>query len=167
MGIIFIILSHVVTLLVILALLYGSYQAIIRAGSTAEQIIRGLALVAGVFAYLAAKALGVSVPSLLVKTLNDGHWFSLLFFGSLIPSVAGFLLIRYIVACMKKHDSIAIRVMLMISSLALVMFSDVYIAAAGQAKLDDLRPLLPNVSFLLTMMCYIVFHYQPANSRAN
>jgi len=41
------------------------------------------------------------------------------------------------------------------------MFANVYITAAGQAKLDDLRPLLPNVTFLLTMMCYVVFEYQP------
>ena len=161
MGIVFVVLSHAATLLGILALCLGCYRAVVRSASTPEQIIRGMALVAGVFAYLAAKALGVSIPTLLVKTVDDAHWFSLLFLGTLVPSAAGFLLIRYVMACMRKHDVIAVRVMLMVSALALVMFADVYVAAAGEAKLVDLRPLLPNVSFLLTMMCYIVFEYRP------
>jgi hypothetical protein len=62
---------------------------------------------------------------------------------------------------MKKDDDIATRIMLLISSLVLIMFADVYVVAAGEAKLDNLRPLLPNVTFLLTMMCYVVLEYRP------
>ncbi len=161
MGPFFILLSHAVTVLGIVALGYGAYLAIVTTKSIPERIVRGLALTAGTFAYLAAKALGISLPSLIVQSVEGGKWYSLIFLGAIIPSLAGFFLIRYVMACMMKHDAIAIRVMLMISALVLVMFGDVYIVAAGEAKLDDMRPLLPNVTFLLTMMCYIVFEYRP------
>ena len=164
MGTFFIILSHAVTVLGIVALGYGAFFAITNTKSIPERIVRGLALTAGTFAYLAAKALGVSLPSLVVQSVEGGKWFSLIFIGAIIPSLAGFFLIRYMMACMKKHDAIAIRVMLMIAALVLVMFADVYVVAASQAKLEDLRPLLPNVTFLLTMMCYIVFEYRPRDT---
>ncbi len=161
MGTFFIVLSHAVTVVGILSLGYGAFVAMAATKSVPERIVRGLALTAGVFAYLAAKALGVSLPSLIVQSVEGGKWFSLIFLGAIIPSLAGFFLIRYMMASMKKHDAIAIRVMLMIAALVLVMFTDVYVVAAGQAKLEDMRPLLPNITFLLTMMCYIVFEYRP------
>ncbi len=161
LGTFFIVLSHAVTILGICALGYGEYFAIVATKSIPERLVRGLALTAGAFAYLAAKALGISLPSLIVQSVEGGKWFSLVFLGAIIPSLAGFFLIRYIMKCMKKHDAIAIRIMLLISALVLVMFGDVYVAAAEKAKLDDLTPLLPNVTFLLTMMCYVVFEYRP------
>ncbi len=161
MSTFFIIISHLVTIAGIFALGYGAYRAIIATRSISERIVRGLALTAGAFAYLASKAIGISLPTLVMQSVEAGKWLSFITIGAIIPSLAGFFLIRYIMSCMRKHDAIAIRVMIMMASLVLVMFADVYITAAGQAKLDDLRPLLPNVTFLLTMMCYVVFEYQP------
>ena len=161
MATLFIILSHLVTLAGLAALGYGGFRAIIATRSISERIVRGLAMTAGTFAYLASKALGISLPTIILESVEAGKWFSFITIGAIIPSLAGFFLSRYIMSCMRKHDAIAIRVMIMMAALIFVMFGDVYVAAAGQAKLLDLRPLLPNVSFLLTMMCYVVFEYRP------
>ena len=166
MGIFFIILSHAMMVFGIVSVIYGAYMAIASTKSIAERIVRGLAFIAGTFAYLAAKTLGISLPSLLVQSVAGGKWFALILLGTVIPAVSGFLLIRYIMACMRAHDAIAIRVMLMVAALVLVMFADVYIAAAAQAGFQNLRPLLPNVTFVLTMLCYIVFEYRPKDPGA-
>lgn len=162
----FICLSNAIIIAGIGALGFGAWLAVVSTRSVSERIVRGLALVAGVFAYLAAKALGVSVPSALIRSVDDSHWFSLLTLGALLPSTAASFLIRYVMRCMRRHDCIALRVMLMVSSLVLVMFSDVYVAAVNQAKLNTLSPLLPNVTFLLTMICYVVFEYEPRDRDA-
>lgn len=150
----------------IAALIYGAYRAVVATKTTSERIIRGIALTAGSFAYFLSKSLGLSLPELVMESVQAGKIFSFVTIATLIPALAGYLLIRYIMACMKKHDAIAIRVMLMLSALVLVMFADVYIAAAGQAKTSDLRALAPNMSFLLTMMCYIVFEFRPRDASA-
>ena len=161
MSIFFIILSHMVTIAGLATLGYGGYRAIIATRTVSERIVRGIAMTAGTFAYLASKALGISLPTLILEAVAQGKWFSFLLIGAVIPALAGFFLTRYIMSCMRKHDAIAVRVMIMLSALVFVMFGDVYVAAAGEAKLLDLRPLLPNVTFLLTMMCYIVLEYRP------
>jgi len=160
----FICLGNTIMVAGIIALCGGAWMAIVQ--TISERIVRGLALVADVFAYLAAKALGISIPAVLIRSVDDSHWFSLLTLGAVLPSFAGFFLIRYVLRCMRRHDSIAIRVMLMVSSLVLVMFSDVYVAAVNQVKLNTLTPLLPNVTFVLTMICYVVFEYQPLDKEA-
>ena len=161
MATLFIFLSHLVTLAGLAALGYGGFCAIVATRSISERIVRGLAMTAGTFAYLASKALGISLPTLIMESVEAGKWFSFITIGAIIPSLAGFFLIRYVMSCMRKHDAIAVRIMIMLSALVFVMFGDVYVVAAGQAKLVDLRPLLPNVTFLLTMMCYVVFEYRP------
>lgn len=166
METLFIVLSHLVTLAGLAALGYGGYRAIVATRSISERIVRGLAITAGAFAYLASKALGIALPTLVMESVEAGKWFSFITIGAIIPSLAGFFLIRYIMSCMRKHDAIAIRIMIMMSALIFVMFGDVYVAAAGHAKLVDLRPLLPNVTFLLTMMCYVVFEYRPKDMSA-
>lgn len=148
----------------ITALIYGAYCAVIATKTTSERIVRGIALTAGSFAYLLSKALGLSLPELVLEAVQTGKIFSFVMIAALVPSLAGFLLIRYIVACMKRHDAVAVRIMLMLSALVLVMFADVYMAAAGQAKISDLRALAPNMSFLLTMMCYVVFEFRPKDA---
>ena len=164
MATFFIFLSHLVTIAALAALGYGAYRAVIATRSMSERIVRGLALTAGAFAYLASKALGVSLPTMIMDSVDAGRWFSFIAIGAIIPSLSGFFLIRYIMACMRKHDAIAIRIMILLASLIFIMFADVYVAAAGEAQLKDLRPLLPNVMFLLTMMCYIVFEYRPRDA---
>lgn len=163
MGSLFIIVSHAVTVGGILALFIGGYHAVVDVASIHERVARAMAITTGAFAYLAAKALGLSIPTLLLESIEGGKWFSLVSIGVLFPSMAGFFLARYIMRCMKRHDAIALRAMLLVASLVLIMFADVYVVAAGQAKLDTLQPLLPNLTFLLTMMGYIVFEYNPQN----
>jgi hypothetical protein len=144
-----------------LVLVYAAYRIVAGTPRGQERVVQGIALTTGIFAYFAARALGVSLPSLIVQSVEAGKWFSLLLVGAVIPSLTGFFLIRYLMKCMRKDDAVATRVMLLVSALVLVMFADVYAVAAGTAKLEDMRPLLPNITFLLTMMCYIVFEYRP------
>jgi hypothetical protein len=159
-------LSHVVTVAGIAALIYGAYLAVVATKTTSERIIRGMALTAGSFAYFLSKALGLSLPELVMDSVQAGNLISFVTIATLMPALAGYLLIRYIMVCMKRHDAIAIRVMLMLSALVLVMFADVYIAAAGQAKTSDLRALAPNMSFLLTILCSSAARWSPAVPRA-
>ncbi|HVX14166.1 MAG TPA: hypothetical protein VHC22_23470 [Pirellulales bacterium] len=162
MSLFFIVLSHTITIAGICALCYAGFRVLVEPTVNQERVVRGIALVAGAFIYLAAKALGIAVPTLIIQSVEAAHWITLLVVGAIIPSLTGFLLIRYIMKCMKKDETVATRVMLMISALCLVMFADVYVVAVGAAKLEELKPLLPNVTFLLSMMCYIVFEYRPA-----
>ena len=101
MATLFILLSHAVSIAGISALGYGAFRAIISTRSISERIVRGLALTAGTFAYLASKALGISLPALVMQSVEAGQWFSFVVVGAIIPSTAGFFLIRYIMACMR------------------------------------------------------------------
>ena len=161
----FILISHIVTIAGVVAVSYGVYIAIVETTVRHERIVLGIALVTGPFAYIAARAFGISIPTLMVGAVAEGTWFSLVSLGLVIPSLAGFFLARYVIWCMKEDDVIATRVMLLISSLVLIMFSDIYVVAAGEAKFDNLRPLLPNVTFLLTMMLFVVFVYRPQQQK--
>lgn len=158
----FVVISHMITVAGIFALVYGIYRAIVETTVIQERIVRGLALVTGSFAYIAARALGVSIPALMVEAVAQGQILGVVFLGLIIPSLAGFFMARYVIWCMKNDDVIAMRVMFLISSLVLIMFADVYsFAAAESNKLESLKPLLPNVTFLLTIMLYIVLVYRP------
>lgn len=157
----FIVLSHFVTAAAALALAAAAFHAVYAAGCVHERAARAIALAAGVLAFTAAKAAGLSLPELLLDAIDGGRWLSAFWLAAFFPGLTGVLVGRYVMSRLRRGDVIALRVMLLVSTFVLLLFGDVYVAAAKQAGYADLKPLLPNVVFALTLMLDVIFEYRP------
>jgi len=116
------------------------------------------------FVYFAAVGFNLSIPDLLFDAMRSTDYasFSLLL-GSAISMAVGTILAWYIIIQIKKHDVFAMRTATMFSVFMLLLFGEVYFKALGETTSSAFnQALLPNVSFVIGMLGYIIFNYKPS-----
>lgn len=162
MNTFFNLLTHLLILTGILVLLSGVILMVMREKSTEGTILRSLAAVVGLFIYIGAKAVGLSIPQLAMATVQVGGSPLYRFIAVLCPSVIGLLAARFILSHMDRSEDIAARIIVLIMAFIMIMFGDVYAATYSTNVAPDglNKALLPNLSFVVSLALYIVLKYE-------
>ena len=168
MTLIFTILSHIAILLGIISAFYFVILLIRNEANLLEKVIRTTAAITGKLIYFGSKAVGVSIPSFMMKAVASTSYFSFGLFALIMPSAAGILVSWYIIKCIDRSEDIATRVVIMVSAFILVMFGDVYAASFSAASDTEamMRYLVPNLTFTIAMCLYVILKYEHRQHRA-
>jgi hypothetical protein len=130
-----------------------------------EKIMRALAAAAGLLIYVGSKSVGVSIPRLIYESLETTVPISVGILGVAIPSMSGFLIAWYVVRFLNSADAVrnvvGMRVLSLIMTFVFFLYCDSYVATYGQEKSKDLIYLLPNITFVLSVLLYSIFKYHP------
>jgi hypothetical protein len=132
----------------------------------AELLMRSCAAVAGALTYIAAKAMGISIPELLLLPIAMGGGYITGIVGSMLPSAGlGFLLSWWVCGCLsswsRRRATIGMRALSMILVLTWFAFVDVYAATLTVTHGGGFSVLMPNVAFLLAALIHALVRYHP------
>lgn len=145
----------------ILGLGYMLFEGVVMTSHQLEKMVRAMAVATGVFLYGAAKAMGVSLTVWITKAVESGTWFTFLTVGTLIPSILGILVAKFVIRALKSANYMAMRVILFMGSLILLQFCDLYIETGLRSGLEITRQLAPNLLFLSFFGLYLIFKFKP------
>jgi len=159
-GKVLLLLVHLLIIGTILLLIGVAVGVVVDETSSLERIILSSSLSAGFLAYTAARALGISIPSLLAQSLATSNPFGVAALGLIIPSMCGTFIAWFGLRMMKKDEDVAKRVSLVLGTFIITMFADVYAAMAGEIGLSQGKFALPNITFVLGMVFYTIFTYR-------
>ena len=172
MGIIFNVLTHLLIIgSLIGCVITAAYLTFAPYGI--EKLIRVFAVLIGLFAYIGAKAFGVTIPDLLFNSLDATEPAISIFKHCVLPSVTGLIVGAILIASLNSDSNIGVRVVLIVLVFTITLFGDVYSQAFGDgfAMLLEKQPdetdlekfdirLIPNVAFVLSLGMYIVLRYK-------
>jgi len=129
-----------------------------------ERIMRSIAATCGLLLYLGAKALGVSIPMFLLGALTQSGAYLTGFLGALMPALLGFIVAwyvtRYFNSRNERKNLIGMRILAMVMAMVFFLYADCYVVTVD-AHAGDIKLLLPNLTFVLAVLFYAVFRYQP------
>ena len=125
-----------------------------------ERLLRTVAFAAGLLAYLASKAYGVAIPTLMASALDITNPLTLGFFGAVLPSLAGTFVAWFCLRLMKDNEDVGKRGLVLFASFIFTMFSDSYTTIASKISPSQSGFGLPNMTFVLGIILYIIFKYQ-------
>lgn len=131
-----------------------------------EVVIRIIAALVGFLIYFAANALGLSIPSLMLKAISTTNPGAIGLFGAVAPAAAGVIVAWYCLRTLKKSEELAFRLLVLLSTFIIVLFGDVYVASLANKELGPHGlnvSLLPNATFVIGICLYIVFRYLPGS----
>jgi hypothetical protein len=123
-------------------------------------MIRATSVATGVFLYGAAKAMGMSLTALMKWSVESGNWLTFSAIAIIIPSVLGVLLAKCALHVLKSGNYLAMRFLLIVGSVILMQFCDLYIEIGLTAGLRISKHLLPNLLFLSSFGLFFVFGFR-------
>jgi hypothetical protein len=146
--------THFVLVATILAAIWCIVGLVATRQSLIEKTLALLAVSSAALAYFLAKALGISVPELILASISDtpSH-ISLAFVAFIIPGLTGAITAFLMNQPALKSSRVYERVLVFLITLLVLMFTDVYVAAVQVAHHFD-KQLAPNGSFVLGMSLY-------------
>lgn len=158
---------HVLIVAGLLGLLILVARMIVAPKDAAEKTVRMSAFTSGFLIYYGSKALGISIPVLMIKSLVITNPFSIGLFGILIPSLTGYFVAWYCIRNIRKSDDIAARLIILIVTFIIVLFSDVYATAFDVIPMRETGleiTLLPNLTFTIALSLYLIVRYNRKQS---
>lgn len=165
MAFIFNLITNVLIVLAMLAMI-SFIGLLIFSGSSLQILIRILATVTGFLIYFGAKAVGLSIPSLMLSAISTTTPASIGVLGILLPGLAGMIVAWYCLKSIKKSEEVGLRLVILISTFIVVLFGDAYMASLGTAVTSQQGinvALLPNLTFTVGIALYIIFRYLPTD----
>ena len=82
-----------------------------------------------------------------------------------MPSFVGVIVSWYVVRFLNnrhpEHDVVGMRILSLVMTFVFFLYCDSYIATYGTQQNDRLVYLLPNLSFVLSVLLYAILHYHP------
>ena len=133
--------------------------------SLQERIMRSIAAVCGLLLYLGAKTLGLSVARFLLYSLTMSGALLTGFLGALLPGALGFIVSWHVCHFMnsrnRRRNLVGMRILAMTMAMVTMLYVDCFIAATDPTHGGDIKLLLPNLTFVLSVMLYAVFKYYP------
>jgi len=160
---IFNILTHIIIVLGMGGMFWFIYYMIREEPLNLEKVIRLLSAVTGFLIYFGARATGMSIPNLMMSSIRTTGGVGFFFSAIIIPAGAGTLVSWYCLRSLKRSDDIASRLVTLIASFVLVMFTDVY----ATTFVDSPGPkyvattLVPNLTFTIGLSLYVILKFLP------
>ena len=164
---VFTILANLFILIGMIAIFFFVKEMITEESNKIEKVIRTASAMTGFLTYFGSKAIGLSIPDIMMKAIATTNPFSFGLFALLVPSATGYLVAWYTLRRIKQSDDIASRLVIMFMTFILVMFCDVY-AATYQVQLpksQTMKALVPNLTFTVAMSLYVILQYKHNNNK--
>jgi glucan phosphoethanolaminetransferase (alkaline phosphatase superfamily) len=163
MAILFLVLTHLFVIVGMLAIAAFITRLVGSEERTVEKIILIAAAMTGFLSYFGAKALGISIPSLMLASAATTNPFTYGLMSVVLPSAAGVFVAWFFVRSLKRSENIARRLVILLSTLILVMFVDVYAATyqINSGASNSLKSLVPNLTFVVAISLYVIFRWEP------
>jgi hypothetical protein len=128
-----------------------------------EKIMRGLAAICGLLIYVGMKAAGFSIPDAMYRALSTSV-ISVGLLGVLLPSAAGLLVAWYAIGILQsrhpEQNVVGMRILSLMMTYVSLLYCDSYASYGANEKKEFLH-LLPNFTFVLSMLLYAVLRYHP------
>ena len=107
----------------------------------------------------------INISDILVESISQ---YSITFFlvNTILPAIIGFIAANYCINSLKQGKNVAMRIIVLLVLLLISQFIDVYVTAARQNGLLYSNELLPNISFILAVIFYIIFRYPSEETKA-
>jgi hypothetical protein len=151
--------THIIILFGILGMLGFIIKMIVSGENPLEKIIRIFALVVGFLLYFITRAVGISVPQVIVNSLAGITPLSFGIVGMLVPLVVGVLVAWYCLDAMGRQSNLPGRVVILISTFILTLFTDIYVAVIKVPSRNQIDTnLLPNLTFVIGLLLFVVFN---------
>ena len=154
------VLVHVLVIATVLLIVHVCWSTVRSETERLERLLLIASIAAGFLAYSAARAIGLSIPALMASSLQTSSPFGIAALGVTFPSLAGVFVAWFCIRMMKRDHDIARRAALLLSVFIVTMFADVYVALAEDIGLTNPKLALPNVTFVLGMVLYIIFTFK-------
>jgi hypothetical protein len=170
MVLIFTILTHLVLLAAALGMIWLIVMVIGgrffgQTDFNGETFMRCLAAACGLLLYLGSTAVGLSIPEMMFKALSTSFPIAIGVTGILFPACLGFLVSWYVIRELNSKDArqnaIAMRILTMVVVFVFFLYSDSYVASFGTELGSAFVHLLPNLSFVLSVLLYAIFKFHP------
>jgi hypothetical protein len=159
MNTFFNIVAHLIIIVGILVIFGFIIKMIVKQENRLERVIRVFALVAGFLIYFMSRAVGISIPDIIVKSLAGTTPLSFGIIGMLFPLILGIFAAWYCVDAMGRISNLPGRVAVLIATFILTLFTDVYVAVFKLPTANKLHTnLLPNLTFVIGLSLYMIFN---------
>jgi hypothetical protein len=154
--------THLLIVVGMLILIALTFRMIAVAPSRLEQAIRVIALAAGFLLNVGAKRLHMDIPTLLSNSLSVANPLAYGAVEVVAPAVTGLTAAYFLLKGLRdqRSQNKGVRLIVFLTSLFVVLFGDVY-ASAITTDIRDERLLLPNLSFALALMFYVITRWDP------
>lgn len=162
-------LTHVLVLVGLAILVYFLGNVVMAPFSDIERSLRAVAVVTGFLVYFGARAGGMSVPLLLSEAFNNLSLLSTGLIGVVFPSTVGAITAWQFKRAIQanKEGNVGTRVILLISTFIVVLFTECYIDSQQVASGAPLHMhLIPNVAFSVGMALYFILFWEPEKWRS-
>jgi len=128
-----------------------------------ETGLRIASIIVAFLLYFGSKAVGISIPDLILSAIQTSNPIAIGMFGAAVPFSAGAFSAWYVLRNMKKQPDIAVRAFIMIMTFVIILLGDVYLTTY---KIDTQTEginkfLLPNITFTAGVILYIIFNFVP------
>jgi hypothetical protein len=160
LALILFVLIHLFVVASIIGMIIFIVRVILDGHYAMERLLRVAAAAAGLLIYLGARAYGISVPELMYSSLKITEPLMKGLVGVVAPLASGTFVAWFCLRMMQSHGDIAARGLLLFSSLVFAMFADTYAALAAQATPESLNLALPNITFVLGVILFLIFRYK-------
>jgi len=160
MSLILCIVVHLLVILSVAGMAYFVFYLVKDEDDVTERLLRSAAAGAGLLAYTAAKAYGLSLPATLSSSLEVTRPLSIGLWGGLLPSMGGTFVSWFALRLMHKDDDVGKRGLVLFTTFVFTMFADSYATLAGEMKPNAFQFALPNISFVLGCVIYLLFCYK-------
>ena len=130
-----------------------------------EPALRAAAAFAGALVVLGAQASGASYANFIVKSLEQNKTVGIGFLAAGLPAVAGVGIGWYFVHSMKRSEPLTVRLLAFIGMLAIASFASIYVVAVNKNGADLGKAAIPNISFAVALLLYIVLRIDTKASR--
>lgn len=155
------IITHIMILVGIIGLIFYIGYAVHKEEKVFEKVILVISAMTGFLIYFGARALGLSIPEMMMTSVSVSNPVKMAFFSILIPWSVGVAVAWYFSWCLSKHIDIAFRVVILISAFIVTLFGDVYAASYKVTTGGGIdTSLLPNLTFTVGMGLYIILNYK-------
>lgn len=164
----FSVVTHILIVSGIIGMMISVVMIVFLAEGFMSRVIRVLSAVSGMFVYIGARAVGISIPELMLNGMEVAQFAIVGLSWVVLPSSTGVLVAWIITRQLHKGEDYASRIINMVLTFVIVMFSDIYVASYSYDHDSAFnKALLPNLSFILSLMIYIVLRYDAGGMRLN
>jgi hypothetical protein len=161
MALFFNFITHGIISIGILALVYLIGYSVHKEPKIFEKVILIVSVMIGFLIYFGSKAIGISIPSMMMSAVTTTNPVSIGILAIILPSAAGVTVAWYCIHCLNKSSEIAFRIVILIGTFIVTLFGDVYFATytvKSQGNVDI--TLLPNLTFTIGMGLYVILNYR-------